>query len=139
MQNRIDLSVSQHLLDRRIGRHTLDLEIGARHKFYCLVQLAKPLDRVQRHPVFMLQDAAHPHDGGGLKLFDTDFPANEIAGSAYTLGGVDENESMAKPAMRKDRNGIYWYKQKTAYEIGRTRDFRGIKFPVSQKAPMPRC
>src|SRR6266849_3497229 len=107
MQQRIDLSVSQHLFDRGVGRHTLDLEIGGRHKFYCLVQLAKPLDRVQRHAVFMLQDAAHPDDGSGLKLFDTDFPVSEIARSAYTLGAVDKNESVAEPAMKKDRDGIY--------------------------------
>src|SRR5215467_11729533 len=139
MQQRIDLSVSQHLFNRRIGRHALDLEIGARHKFYRFIEFAKPLDRVQRHAIFMLQDAVHPDDGGGLKLFDTDSPANEIAGSAYTPGGVDENESMAKPAMKKDRNGIYRQFMVAGNEIGRTRDFRSIKLVVSQKAPMSRC
>src|SRR6266478_3254608 len=137
MQQRIDLSVSQHLLDRRIGRHARDLEIGARNKFYCFVQLAKPLDRVQRYAVFMLQDTAHPDDGGGLKLFDTDSAANEVARSADTLGGVDKNESMPEPAMKKDRNRIYRQFMVAGNEIGRTRDFRSIKFLVSQKAPMP--
>jgi hypothetical protein len=106
MQDRIDLSVRQHLLDRALGRQAHDLQVRGRLEFDGFVQFANPFDRLQRHAVFMLEDAAQPDDRRVLELLDADLAAHQIGRRPDALRRVDEDEAMAEPAVQEDGNGV---------------------------------
>jgi hypothetical protein len=47
----------------------------------------------------MLQDAAHPDDGGGLELLHADALADQVGRLADAFAGVDEHEAVAETSM----------------------------------------
>ena len=106
--------------------------------FDVVLDLRNPLDAVQRHAVFVLENAAHPEHGAGHQCLHTDLAAFQIGGLADALGGVDEHEAVPEPAMQEYRNGAEWHVVVTRREIGRTRQLGDVEFAAVQETPVPR-
>jgi len=105
MQHRIELAFRQHTLDRLVVGEAADLQARRRRELDRLVELGEPFDRAWRHPVFVLEDAAHPDAGGRLELLDPDPPPDQVLGLPDALAGIDEHEAVAETPMQEDRNG----------------------------------
>ena len=93
---------------------------------------------VERHAVFVLQDAAHPQHRGGHQRLDADLAAVQVGGLGDALAGIDEHEAVAEAAMQEHRDGADRPVVVARGEIGRGRDFGDVEFVVAQETPMPR-
>jgi hypothetical protein len=138
MKNRIEFAFGQHRFDRFLVRQAGILYVFRQRDLDVVFDFSDPLDAVQRHAVFMLQDAAHPQDGGGHHRLDADPAAAQVSGPCDALRGVDEHEAMPKPAMQENRDGPKRHAVIARGEIGRARYRRDIEFPLVQETPMPR-
>ena len=103
-----------------------------------VVELGDPFDAVERHAVFVLQDAAHPQHGGGHQRLDADLAAFQVGGLGDALAGVDEHEAVAEAAMQEHRDGAERPVIVARRQIRRDRDLGHVEFVVAQEAPMAR-
>ncbi|HEX5516820.1 MAG TPA: hypothetical protein VFX32_04405 [Pseudolabrys sp.] len=60
MKHRVELALGQHRLDRFVIRQAGIFDVRWQADFDVVLDLRDPLDAVERHAVFALQDAAHP-------------------------------------------------------------------------------
>ena len=138
MQQRIDLTLGQHALDRAVVGQAHDFQARRPGELKGFVKFADPFDGFERHAVFMLQDAAHPDDRGRLELLEPDPAAGEIGRAADALLRVDEDEAVTKAAVQENRKRVERQALIARDQIRRARHLRDIKFLVAQEAPMAR-
>ena len=103
-----------------------------------VIEFGDPLDAVQRHAIFVLEDAAHPQHGAGHQRLHADLAALQVGGLVDALGGVDEHEAVAEAAMQEHRNGAERPVVVARREIRRARDLGHVEFAVAQEAPVAR-
>src|SRR5262249_44821045 len=104
MDHGVEAALREQAFDRLVVRELADLEAGRRLELDRLVEFRHPFDRLLRHAVFVLEDAAHPDDGGGLELLDADLLADQVGRLADALAGVDEHEAVTEAAMQEHRD-----------------------------------
>src|SRR5882757_1597533 len=118
MDQRVDLALRQHVLDRLVVRQPGDLEIGGRGEFDILVELGDPMNRFNRNAVFVLEDATHPVDRGDEERLDADLLADQVLWRLDALARIDEHEAVAEAAMQEYRDRGDRQAGVTRYDVG---------------------
>ena len=136
MDQRIDLALRQHVLDRLVVGQARDLEPGRRREVHILVELGDPFDGFVRHAVFMLEDAAHPVDRRHEEGLDADLLAYQVVRRLDALAGVDEHEAVAEAPMQEHRNGRDRHAAVTCHDVGRAGSFGHVEMALAQEAPV---
>jgi len=114
------------------------VEAGRRREIDILVELAEPFDRFVRHPVIVLEDAAHPEAGSEQEALGADLAADQVGRLADSLRRIDEDEAMAKTAMGKNRYRPERQILVPRRDIARARHLRDIELAAAQEPPVPR-
>src|SRR5262249_9001475 len=103
-----------------------------------ILDLGNPLDAIQWHAIFMLENAAHPQHRRRHHRLHADFSAVQIRRLRNAFCSVDEHETVSKTAMEKYRNGPEWQSVVTRGEIRRCGNLGYIEFAVAQESPVTR-
>ena len=119
-------------------RQPRDVQAGRRREGDVLVELGEPLDRLLRHAVMMLEDAANPDAGGEQERLRADLAADQVGWLRNPLVGVDEDEAMAKAPVQKDRDCSERQSLIARSQIAGAGHLRHVIFLLAQKSPMPR-
>ena len=142
--HRRDLAFGQHVVEPLARRDHLDLEIVGLLERDVLLALDHPGDRLVRHAVMLLQDAAHPEIAGRLEIGAADALADQVLRLADAGIGVDEDEAVAEAAMQEHRQRGERLALVARHEIGadieladdRTRCARAMR-QCRSREPMP--
>ena len=133
MDQRVELALGQHVLDRLVVRQPRDLEVGRRREIDVLVELGEPFDRFVRHAVFVLEDAAHPVDRGDQERLDADLLADQVGRLLDALGGVDEDEAVAEAAVQEHRDGGDRHALVARHDVGRAGGLGDVEMAPSRR------
>ena len=77
---------------------------GGRADFDVVFDLGNPFNAVERHAIFMLQNAAHPQHRGRHHRLHADLATAQVGGLADAFRRVDEHEAMPETAMQENRD-----------------------------------
>ena len=99
MKHRVELAFGQHRLDRFVVQQAGIFDVRRQADFDVILDLRDPLNAVERHAVFALQDTAHPEHRRCHHRLDADPAVFQVGRLLDALRRVDEHEAVAEAAM----------------------------------------
>ena len=109
-----------------------------RRELDVLVELGEPFDRLVRHAVLVLEDAAHPMPGRHQERLDADLAADQVLRLLDALRRVDEHEAVAEAPVQEHRQRGDRHALVARHDVGRARRLRHVEVAVADEAPVPR-
>ncbi len=89
-----------------------------------------------RQAVILLEDAAHPDIGRGLEIGAADRLADEVLGLADAGLGIDEEKTMAKAPVEKDRQARQRHALVVRHEMRADIDLAHVELQPPRHPPM---